>query len=120
MKLVPFLVLLTLLLTSIFWIIPTYAPADKADMIKNLVGLAFPIIILGVGLYDSRLRDKALIVPIVFYGLVAALCVSGTFWWIPTYVSADKQHTATTWLYASATVAIIVSQMNVPSLKITL
>ena len=119
MDLILFLSLLAVLLTSIFWIIPTYAPPGQVDTIKNLVGLSFPALLLGVAVYQTRLKDKTLILPIVFYGIVAAVCISGIYWWIPRYVPVNEQHTATTWLFNSVTLAIILANSTSGSLKLT-
>lgn len=120
MNLVLFLGLLTILLVSIFWIIPTFAPKDKQDEIKEWLGLGFSGMLLVIALFETRMRDESLTIPVVFYLGVLALCLSGVYWWIPTYVKPKEQKTATTWLFYSVTIAIILTNLFSPAMRPTL
>jgi hypothetical protein len=117
MNFILFLLLLTSLLVSIFVIIPKYAPAKQQTLIKDWVGLGFNGILLFWALAFTRGND--IMVPAVFYVFVVALCVSGVYWWIPTYVKPDEQNNAISTMFLSVTLAIILSQNMSPSMAIT-
>lgn len=40
--------------------------------------------------------------------LVVVTVLTGIYWWIPTYVPADKQDTATHWMLVSASAAVLI------------
>lgn len=40
--------------------------------------------------------------------VVVVTVLTGIYWWIPTYVPADKQDTATHWLLVSASAAVLI------------
>lgn len=117
MNFILFLFLLTSLLVSIFVIIPKYAPVKQQTLIKDWVGLGFNAILLVWALAFTRGND--MMIPAVFYIFVVALCVSGVYWWIPTYVKPEEQNSAISTMFLSVTVAIILSQNMSPSMAIT-
>jgi len=119
MNFVLFLFLLALLLGSIFVIIPKYAPVKQQALIKGWVGLGFNAILLLWALGVTRGNDVTLAIPAVFYVFVVALCVSGVYWWIPTYVKPEEQNSAISSMFLSVTIAIILSQNMTPSMAIT-
>jgi hypothetical protein len=112
-----FLVLQTITLASIFWIIPTYAPPDKVEEIKEWTGLGFSGLLLICALIESGLSDPSIGIPIVFYLLVLGLCLSGVYWWIPTYVAEDQQNNATMWLFLSTSLSTILANALSPSTR---
>ncbi len=120
MNLIVFLIFLAVLLTSIFWIIPTYAPQNKQEIIKDWLGIGFSGLLLLFALYETRAKDRSLSVPIVFYLFVLALCLSGVYWWIPKYVKLTEQNDAIRWLFTSTSIAIILANNISPAMKITL
>jgi len=117
MNFILFLFLLTSLLVSIFVIIPKYAPVKQQTLIKDWVGLGFNAILLLWALVFTRGND--IMLPAVFYVFVVALCVSGVYWWIPTYIKPEEQTSAISTMFLSVTVAIILSQNMSPSMAIT-
>lgn len=117
MNIFMFIILLSILLVSTLWIIPTYAPADKRDMIKDWVGLGFSGLLLAIALLESHLRDTSLAFPVVFYGIVLAVALSGVYWWIPKYIPASEQNTVTSYLFNSITFSVILANMTSPPLR---
>jgi hypothetical protein len=109
MNIILFLVVQAICLTTIFWIIPTYAPPDEAEMIKDWTGLGFSALLLLTALIESRFSDPTIGIPIGFYLVVLALCLSGVYWWIPTYVAKPQQKNATMWLFLSTTLSTILT-----------
>ena len=106
-----FLILLGILLTSIFWIIPTYASPKDQDTIKNWLGLGFSGLMLVISLVETRAQDPALIPPVLLYVVVLALCLSGVYWWIPTYIKPAEQSDAIKWMFLSTSFAIILTNI---------
>lgn len=119
MNILLFLILLTILLVSIFVIIPKYAPQKNQALIKDWVGLGFNAILLLWALASSRGNDPTLAIPFMFYLFVVGVCVSGVFWWIPKYVKPEEQARATSIMFSSFTIAIILSQQTSPSMAMT-
>ena len=113
-----FVILLTILLVSTLVIIPKYAPADKQAIIKDWVNLSFSGLLLVVALIESRLQDSSLTFPILFYGIVLAVALSGVYWWIPKYVPVSEQNTAISYLFNSITFSVILANMTSPPLRI--
>ena len=120
MNILIFLSLLSVLLTSVFWIIPTYAPPEQREIIKDWVGIGFSGLLLLFALVETRIQDPTLILPVVFYLFVLALCLSGVYWWIPTYVHPDEQNNATMWLFLTTSIAVSVSNAMAPAARVTL
>lgn len=119
MNILLFLVLLTILLVSIFVIIPKYAPVKQQALIKDWVGLGFNALLLLWALGVTRGNDVTLTIPAVFYVFVVALCVSGVYWWIPTYVKPEEQNQAISNMFLTVTVATILSQNMTPAMAMT-
>lgn len=93
----------------VYWIIPTYVPADKQEQVKDVVvlsysGILFFINVLSIDRYSTGISG---IVIVAFTFVIITLVASGTFWWIPTYVRADQQKLARQWLIISASVATV-------------
>lgn len=110
------LALLTILFTSIFVIIPKYAPADKQDMIKNWLGLGFSGLLLAISMFQTKFNDPTLITPVLFYLFVVAFILSGIYWWIPKYVDPKDQSEAIKYTFLSTTIAIILANGFSPSM----
>jgi uncharacterized membrane protein HdeD (DUF308 family) len=119
MNIILFLVLLTCLFTSIFLIIPKYAPADQQDTIKNWLGIGFSGLLLIVALIKSKFADPTLATPVMFYLFVLGFCLSGIYWWIPTYVKKEEQNEAIQYMFLSTTLAIILVNNVSPSMAVT-
>lgn len=117
MNIFMFIILLTILLVSTLWIIPKYTPEDKQVMIKDWVGLGFSGLLLIIALIESRLQDTSLAFPVIFYGLVLTLCLTGVYWWIPAYIPAAEQNTAISYLFNSVTFSLLLANQLSPSLR---
>jgi len=106
-----FVILLGILLTSIFWVIPTYASPKDQETIKNWLGLGFSGLLLVISLIETHAQDPTLIAPIVLYVVVLGVCLSGIYWWIPTYIKPEEQDDATKWMFLSTSFAIILTNI---------
>ena len=117
MNLILFLVLLSCLLITTFWIIPKYATDNEQAMIKDWVGIGFAGLLLTTTLIETRAQDTTLIIPFVFYLWVLAICLSGVYWWIPAYVPKPEQNKAITILFLVVNVAINLTNSLSPALS---
>jgi hypothetical protein len=117
MNILLFAVLLTTQLVSLMYIIPNYVSAEKQQVLKNWIQVAFPGLILFISLFQASLTDVS--IPIGFYLFVIGFCLSGVYWWIPTYVKPTEQTNAITWMFLSATLATTLSNILTPAIKIT-
>jgi hypothetical protein len=108
MNIFVFVGLLTLLLVSVYVIIPRYAPKKDQESINNWVGVGFNGLLLVWTLVESR--GIGMGVPVGIYLLVLGVCLSGVYWWIPKYINVEKQSQATSLLFAVTTVAVVLSR----------
>ena len=114
MNLILFLVLLTCLLTSVFWIIPKFASPKDQTAIQDWLKVAFPGVLLLITLIQTRAQDTSLI---AFYLLVLALCLSGVYWWIPTYIPKEQQSNTISILFLVVNIAIILTNTLSPPMS---
>ena len=111
-----FVVLLSILLVCIFWIIPTYASEKDQQIIKNWIGIAFSGLIMLIEIIETKAENPAYL-PIGFYLFVLAVCLSGTYWWIPTYIPEDQQSGTTTLLFMTLGLSIALTNALNTSLQ---
>ena len=100
-----FVFLLSTLLVCIFWIIPTYASEKDQQIIKNWVGITFSGLIMLIELIETKAENPAYL-PIGFYFFVLVVCLSGTYWWIPTYIPKEQQSSTTSLLFLTLGLSI--------------
>jgi F0F1-type ATP synthase membrane subunit a len=100
-----FVFLLSTLLVCIFWIIPRYASEKDEQIIKNWIGIGFSGLIMLIELIETKAENPAYL-PIGFYLFVLAVCLSGTYWWIPTYIPEEQQSSTTTLLFMTLGLSI--------------
>ena len=112
--------LITILLTSMFVIIPKYAPANQQEMIKDWLGLGFSGLLLAIAMFQTRFTDATLLTPVVFYIFVVGFILSGVYWWIPKYVNPKEQNEAIKYMFISTTIAIIVVNGMSPAMAPTM
>ena len=117
MNLLLFLCLVVSLLASVFWIIPKYASEKDQEIIKDWLGIGFAGLLLTITLIETRAQDSTLVIPIVLYLLVLAICLSGIYWWIPTYIPKPEQHKAISLMFLVVNLAVIVTNSMSPALK---
>jgi len=101
------LVLLALLFTSLFVIIPKYAPKDQVTIIQDWLGLGFSGLILIISVFSSRFSSESMAIKTVFFLVVLAISLSGIYWWIPKYIKKEDQTKATQYMFNSITAAVI-------------
>ena len=101
------LTLLALLFTSLFVIIPKYAPKDQVTMIQDWLGLGFSGLILLVSLFSSKFSNESMTIKALFFLVVLAVSISGIYWWIPKYIKKDEQNKAIQHMFNSITLSII-------------
>lgn len=116
MNLLLFLFLLGCLLTSVFWIIPKYASEKDQETVKDWLGIGFAGLLLTMTLIETRAQDITLAVPIVFYLLVLGVCLSGIYWWVPTYIEKPEQSKAISLMFLVVNFAIILSNAMSPAM----
>jgi len=114
------LALLTIMLTSMFVIIPKYAPQNQQEIIKDWLGLGFSGLLLAIAMFQTRFSDPSLITPVLFYLFVLGFILSGIYWWIPKYVDPKDQNDAIKYTFISTTIAIIIVNSTSPSMAPTL
>jgi hypothetical protein len=119
MNIILFLGLLGCLLASVFWIIPTYASEKDQEIIHDWLGIGFAGLLLTTTLIETRAQDTSLIIPILFYLLVLLVCLSGIYWWIPTYVPKTEQRRAISILFLVVNLAVIMTNSLSPAMKVT-
>ena len=119
MNVVILLVLLSVLFTSLFVIIPKYAPADTQEIIKDWLGLGFNGVILILALLQTKFNDPTMITPVLFYLVILAFCLSGVYWWIPTFLKKEEQSDAIKYMFLSTTGAILIVNNLSPSIVVT-
>ena len=117
MNLLLFLCLVVCLLASVFWIIPKYASEKDQDIIKDWLGIGFAGILLTITLIETRAQDTTLVIPVVLYLLVLAICLSGMYWWIPTYIAKPEQSKAISLMFLVVNLAVILTNSMSPALK---
>jgi len=105
MNIIFFACLLSALLLCIFWIIPTYASEKDQQILNNWLGIAFSGLIMLIELIETNAENPAYL-PIGFYFFVLLVCLSGTYWWIPTYIPKDQQHVTTSLLFMTLGLSI--------------
>lgn len=101
------LTLLALLLTSLFVIIPKYAPKDQVTIIQDWLGLGFSGLILLVSLFSSKFSNESMTIKSLFFLVVLVVSLSGIYWWIPTYIKKDQENKAIQHMFNSMTLSII-------------
>jgi hypothetical protein len=114
------LALLSILFTSLFIIIPKFSPTNLQDMIKNWLGIGFSGLLLILALIQSKFSDPTMITPVLFYTFVLLFCLSGVYWWIPTFVKKEEQADAIKYMFLSVTFAVILVNNMSPSMKVTI
>jgi FtsH-binding integral membrane protein len=114
------LVLLSILFTSLFVIIPKFAPANLQDTVKNWLGMGFSGLLLLLALIQSKFADPTMLTPVLFYIFVLGFCLSGVYWWIPAYVKKEEQSDAIKYMFLSVTFAIIIVNNMSPSMGVTM
>jgi hypothetical protein len=114
------LALLSILFTSLFIIIPKFSPTNIQDMIKNWLGIGFSGLLLILALIQSKFSDPTMITPVLFYTFVLLFCLSGVYWWIPTFVKKEEQADAIKYMFLSVTFAVILVNNMSPSMKVTI
>jgi hypothetical protein len=117
MNLILFLILLSCLLTSVFWIIPKYASDKDQELIKDWIGIGFAGLLLTITLVQTRGQDTSLFIPIVFYLWVLAVCLSGVYWWIPAYIPKTEQNRAISILFLVVNLAVIMTNSLSPAMS---
>jgi hypothetical protein len=119
MNLLLFLGLVTCLLASVFWIIPKYASEKDQEIIKDWLGIGFAGLLLIITLIETRAQDTTLVIPIVLYLLVLIICLSGIYWWIPTYIAKPEQSKAISLMFLVVNLALILTNSLNPTPKPT-
>jgi hypothetical protein len=93
---------------SVMWIIPTFAPKDKQQIIQDWLMFGFTGLLLVISLFTVDFENPYGYIPFTFYILVLALVISGVVWWIPSYVPVSNRTTATQLLFITATLSVMV------------
>ena len=117
MNLLLFLCLVVSLLASVFWIIPKYASEKDQEIIKDWLGIGFAGLLLTITLIETRAQDTTLVIPMVLYLFVLAICLSGIYWWIPTYIPKSEQSKAISLMFLVVNIAVILTNSMSPALK---
>lgn len=111
-------ILLSLLMVSLFVIIPKYAhPKDEA-IIQDWVGLGFNGLLFLIVLYETKLKYMNVYYAIAFFLVAVAVAVSGVYWWIPKYIKKEKQTDAIKTMFTVLSVAIIVANIATKAVPI--
>jgi hypothetical protein len=110
------LILLALLFTSLFVIIPKYAPKDQVTIIQDWLGLGFSGLILLISIFSSRFTYESLSIKFVLFLIVLGISLSGIYWWIPTYIKKEDQTKAIQYMFNSITAAVILTNVMADSM----
>ena len=119
MNILVLLVLLSVLFTSLFVLIPMFAPENQQEEIKHWVGLSFSGLLLLIALFETKFSDYSLITPVLFYLFVLGFILSGIYWWIPTFIPSSQQTDTVNYMFIGTTLAIILVNMMSPAMKPT-
>lgn len=103
--------LLTVLLVSLFVIIPKYAPPSQQAIIQDWVGLSFNALLFGIVLYETRLKYVNVYYAIAFFVVAVIVALSGVYGWIPKYIPKEKQTDAIKTLFTTLSVAILLTNL---------
>ena len=112
------LTLLGVLLTSLFVIIPKYAPPNQETIIQDWVGLGFNGLLFLIVLYETRLQYGNVYYAISFFLVALAIALSGVYWWIPKYIKKEKQSDATKYMFNALSVAILLTNISTKAVPI--
>ena len=113
------LILLGLLFTSLYAIIPKYAPPAQQDMIQEWVGLGFNGLLFAVVLYQTRFQYMNVYGGILAFLLAIGLALSGVYWWIPRYIPKSKQANVTKDMFTGLTIAILVTNSMIQAVPVS-
>lgn len=112
------LMLLTVLLLSLFVIIPRYANPKQEALIQDWVGLGFNGLLFLIVLYETKLKYANVYYAIAFFLVALAVAVSGVYWWIPKYIKKDKQTDAIKYMFNALTIAILLTNISTKAVPI--
>ena len=90
------------------WIIPTFAPKDKQQIIQDWLMFGFTGLLLVIALVTVDFQNPYGYIPFLFYIIVLAVVLSGVLWWIPTYIPASNRSITTQLLFVSATLSVMI------------
>lgn len=113
------LILLGLLFTSLYAIIPTYAPPAQQNMIQEWVGLGFNGLLFAVVLYQTRFQYMNVYGGILAFLLAIGVALSGVYWWIPTYIPKSKQASVTKDMFTGLTIAILLTNSMIQAVPVS-
>lgn len=119
MNIVILLTLLASLFVSLFVIIPKFAPPGKENVLQNWVGLGFNALLFLYVLVETGGRYKRIYPAIAFFLFVVAFDLLATLWWIPSYISADKQANITKILFTVSSVLILLTNVITKAVPVT-
>ncbi len=94
---------------SIFYLVPKFAPSEKQAIISDWIGIGVSGAILLYTLFEVRLKDKTMILPIMVYAIVLAVTISGVYWWIPKYIPSATQADVIKYMFLSTSVVLMLS-----------
>lgn len=113
------LILLGLLFTSLYAIIPKYAPPAQQDMIQDWVGLGFNGVLFAIVLYQSRLQYMNVYGGILGLLLAVGVALSGVYWWIPKYIPKSKQASVTKDMFTGLSMAVLLTNIMTQSVPVS-
>lgn len=110
--------LLTILLVSIFVIIPKYAPPSQEVLIQDWVGLGFNGLLFAIVLYETRLKYANVYYALAFFLVALAVALSGVYWWIPTYIKKEKQTDAIKYMFNALSIAVLLTNITTKAVPV--
>ena len=113
------LILLGLLFTSLYAIIPKYAAPAQQDMIQDWVGLGFNGVLFAIVLYQSRLQYMNVYGGILGLLLAVGVALSGVYWWIPKYIPKPKQASVTKDMFTGLSMAVLLTNIMTQAVPVS-
>ena len=120
MNIVLLLILLGSLLTSLYVIIPKYAPQKQQDEISEWVSLGFNGLLFTIVLYETSFKYMNVYGGIAVLFIAIGVALSGIYWWIPTYMPGNKQTDVTKDMFTGLSIAILLTNILTKSVPVTI
>jgi glucose uptake protein GlcU len=119
MNIVLLLILLGSLLTSLYVIIPKYAPAKQQDEISEWVSLGFNGLLFTIVLYETSFKYMNVYGGIAVLFIAIGVALSGIYWWIPTYIQKNRQTDVAKDMFTGLSIAILLTNVLTKSVPVT-
>ena len=113
------LILLGSLFTSLYVVIPNFAPSDQQDIIQEWLGLGFNGLLFAIVLYQTSFQYMNVYAGILALVIALVVALSGVYWWIPTYIPKSKQVTVTKDMFTGLSMTVLLTNIMTQAVPVS-